>query len=187
MAKDTAVDANKNRIIYIQGKFDEEKAEKIITSLFDLESLDPTRDILLYIDSFGGSVHSFLAIHDVIRHALRVNVATICVGKAVSCGQMLLMSGTKGKRFITPNSRVVIHEMSCVYGGSLIEVDNALQEVAELQKIFNSLTIKYTKINKKQLSEILQKDSYFSAQEALALGIVDHIVDCPSVLYRELK
>lgn len=188
MAKDkteTVIEAN--RIVYVQGEFNEEKAEKIIISLLDFERKDPTSDILMFIDSYGGHVHSFMAIHDVIHNLLRCDVATICVGKAMSCGQMLLISGTKGKRFITPCARVMMHEMSHGTWGKLSEIDNDLSESKRMMKIWETLITKYTKITKKGLTEILNRDHYFSAQECVKYGMVDHIINVPSDLYGNVR
>ena len=99
------------RIVYFKGKFTEDATHSVIQKLLEFELKDPLKDIVLYIDSYGGYVDSFLAIHDAIR-LCRCDVATVCIGKAMSCGQMLLISGAKGKRFITLNSRVLMHPVS---------------------------------------------------------------------------
>jgi len=124
MSKSEQVDYfENNRIVYMSGDFDETKAQYMITKLLSFESQDPTKDIIMYIDSYGGYIDSFIAIHDVIK-MIRCDVATVCVGKAMSCGQMLLISGAKDKRFITPNSRVLIHELSSGRYGKVHELDN---------------------------------------------------------------
>lgn len=174
-----------NRIIYMSGEFNEDKAKEIITKLFTLEAKDPSRDILMYIDSYGGYVHSFLAIHDVIK-MIRCNVATIAIGKTMSCGQMLLISGAKGKRFITPNARVLMHEIASGAFGKLSEMEVDINETRALKKIVEDLIVKYTKIKKTDLKQIMTRDSYFSAEEAVKLGIVDHIVHKPNDLYSRI-
>lgn len=186
MATKTTDALDENRIIYMTGEFNEERAKDIITRLFTLESKDPSKDILMYIDSYGGWVHSFLAIHDVIK-LLRCEVATVCIGKSMSCGQMLLISGTKGKRFITPNSRVLMHEISHFTFGKLTDIEIDVNETKALKKIIEDLIVKYTKIKAKDLKEIMQRDTYFSAEDALRLGIVDHIIHKPKDLYSKIK
>ena len=182
---DTKADV-KNRIIYMNGIFDEVKAQGIISKLIEFECLDHKSDIIIFIDSYGGFADSFIAMHDVIK-LLRCSVATVCIGKAMSAGQMLLISGTRGKRFITPNSRILVHQTSVFTMGKLSEIDNELEESHKIQKILESMILKYTKITKTQLKELMKKDSYLSAKEALELGIVDYIISDPSVLYSKVK
>ena len=187
MSEKKSTTLDDNRIIYMQGSFNEDKAEKIVTSLLEMDAKDPTKDVVLYIDSYGGHVHSLLAIHDVIKNLLHCNVATVCIGKAMSCGQMLLISGAKGKRFILPNARVLIHEVSSGHWGKLKELENGLEETKALQVILSKLILKYTNIKKEGLKALLQKDSYISANEAKRLGLVDHIVSSPRALYGKIK
>jgi len=173
-----------NRIIFMNGEFNERKAELIIARMFQYECMDPSKDILLIIDSYGGFVDSFIAIHDAMK-LLRCDVATICVGKAMSCGQMLLVSGTKGKRFITPHSRVLVHQISSFSGGSLKDMEIDITESKRLQKeVFEKLILKYTKIKAGQLKAMMEKgDNFFDAKKSLELGLVDKIVNTPKDLY----
>lgn len=175
-----------NRIIFMSGDFNEDKAKDIITKMFTLESKDPNKDILMYIDSYGGYVHSFLAIHDVMQ-MLRCDIATVAIGKTMSCGQMLLISGTKGKRFITPNARVLMHEIASGAFGKLSDMEVDINETKAVKKITEDLIIKYTKIKKEELKQLMVRDSYFSAQEALKLGMVDYIVSKPQDLYSRIN
>jgi len=177
----------KNRIVFLSGAFNEDKSKEIINNILNLETKDPTSDILLIIDSYGGYVHSLMAIHDVIKHVCRCDIVTLGIGKQMSCGQMLLMSGTKGKRFVTPNSRVLIHQLSSVTFGKLSEMEVDINESKALQKMLDDLIVKYTNITRKQLPEIMSKDSFFSAEEAVKLGIVDGIVNSPRDLYKNPK
>jgi ATP-dependent Clp protease protease subunit len=186
MAKEIVSPIDEKRIIYMNGVFDEDKAKDVITKLLKLESKDPTKDIILYVDSYGGYVHSFLAIHDAIQ-MMRCDVATVCLGKAMSCGQLLLMSGTKGKRFITPNSRVLVHQISSFAFGKLADMEVDIKESKELQKIIENMIVKYTKITAKKLKSVMEVDSYFSAKQAVELGIADYIITTPSVLYKRIK
>lgn len=175
-----------NRIIYMSGDFTEEKAKEIITKLFTLEAKDPSKDILMYIDSYGGYVHSFLAIHDVMK-MLRCDIATVSIGKSMSCGQMLLVSGTKGKRFATPNARILMHEISSGTFGKISDIEVDVNETKALKKVCEDLILKYTKIKKAELKELMIRDSYFSSQEALKLGMVDYIVYKPKDLYSKIN
>jgi len=183
-AKSSTMD--ENRIIFLSGDFNEDKAKEVITRLFTLESKDPTKDIIMYIDSYGGWVHSFMAIHDIMKMS-RCDIATVCIGKAMSCGQMLLVSGTKGKRFSTPNSRILLHEISSGSFGKLTDMEIDINETKSLQKIIEDLIVKYTKITKAKIKELMARDRYFSASEALKLGIIDHIIKTPKDLYSRIK
>ena len=174
------------RIIYISGIFDEPMARSVVCRILSLEIKDPTKDILMFIDSYGGAYDSFIAIHDVIRMC-RCEVATVCIGKAMSAGQLLLMSGTKGKRFITPNSRVLIHQIASGAFGKITHMDNEVVEVKRLQSVMESLILKYTKISKAEIKELMSKDSYITAERAKKLGIVDHIIESPQDLYPRLR
>ena len=183
-SSDTLLD---NRIIFLSGDFNEDKTKEVINLIIILEAKCPTKDILMYIDSYGGYVHSLLAIHDVIKHITRCDIATIGIGKQMSCGQMLLISGTKGKRFATPNSRILLHEISSMTFGKLHEQEIDIAETKKLQKIIEDMILKYTKITKHQLAKLMKVDSYISTPEALELGIIDNIIQKPTDLYKHPK
>jgi len=176
MAKENENDVfSKNRIIYFNGTFTENKVQETIKKLLEYEVEDSSKDILMFIDTNGGYVDSFMAIHDTIK-MLRSNVATMCIGKAMSCGAMLLISGTKGKRFITPNSRVLIHELSVSSSGKLSDISRDVTESERLQKIINSFILQYTEIKETEIENFMSKDSYITAIQAKELNVVDHIV-----------
>ena len=178
---------DENRIIYMNGEFNEHKAQVIVSKMLQFECSCPSKDILLIIDSYGGFVDSFVTIHDTMQ-ILRCNIATCCIGKAMSCGQLLLISGTKGKRFITPNSRVMIHEFSSGSYGKLSDIEISVKENKRLQKtIWEKLNIKYTKLTKQKLNKMKGRDTFLSAQECLDNGFVDHIIKNPNVLYNNIN
>tara|TARA_R110002126_G_scaffold121950_1_gene263516 strand:- start:419 stop:991 length:573 start_codon:yes stop_codon:yes gene_type:complete len=176
-----------NRIIYMSGEFNEIKAEMVVSRMLSFECANPSKDILLIIDSYGGIVDSFVSIHDTMN-LLRCDVATLCIGKAMSCGQLLLVSGAKGKRFITPNSRVMIHEFSTGVYGNLTDLEISVEENKRLQKeIWERLNIKYTKLTTKKLSDMRGRDTFLNASECLEYGVVDHVVTSPKVLYKNIN
>lgn len=176
-----------NRIIYVNGIFNEQKAEKVVTKLLQYDCEDPGKDILMFIDSYGGVIDSFIAIHDIMR-LLKSPVATVCVGKAMSCGQMLLISGAKGKRFITPNSRVLIHELSGGAVGKLTDMEIDYKEAQRMQKeVIEKLILKYTNITSKKIKDIMQRDTFFNAKESLELGLVDAVINNSNTLYKRLS
>ncbi|MFW6172289.1 MAG: ClpP family protease [Elusimicrobiota bacterium] len=175
-----------NRIIFLKGDINEQTVHDVISKLIDYEASDPFSDILIYIDSYGGYYDSFIAIHDAMKMC-RCDIATVCVGKAMSAGQMILTSGTKGKRFITPNSRVLMHPINSAAFGNIHELDNNITETRRLQAVWEKMAVKYTNMTKKQVEEKMKKDSYMSAEEALNLGIVDIIIKKPTDLYKNIK
>ena len=175
-----------NRIIYVSGPINETCAQKVISEIIKYESSDPFSDIIMFIDSYGGYCDSFLSIHDMMQMS-RCDFATVCIGKAMSAGQMLLMSGTVGKRFITPNSRVMIHAIASGMYGKIHELDNEMEEWKKIQADFEALILQYTKINKKQLKELMSKNSYLRANQVLQYGIVDYIIKKPSDFYSRIK
>jgi ATP-dependent Clp protease protease subunit len=175
-----------NRIIYVKGCFDEDMVKRVFESLIKYETSDPTKDILMIIDSYGGFAHSFLAIHDYIK-MMRCDVATVCFGKAMSCGQLLLMSGPQGKRFAAPNSRILVHEVSSGTFGKLTDMEIDINESKKIQKTAERLIKSYTKLNKKEIKKLMERDSFLSAKEAKKIGIVDHVVKTHKDLYKRLN
>lgn len=188
MNKEIKSALSENRIIYLSGDFTEQKAYTVVDQLLSFECSDPTRDILLMIDSYGGIVDSFVTIHDTIKNLIRCDVATCCIGKAMSCGQLLLISGTKGKRFMTPNSRVMIHEFTAGSYGKLTDNEITLKENKRLQRvIYEGLNLKYTKLTKPELDKIKNLDIFMDAKKCKEKGFVDHIITTPSDLYKNIE
>jgi len=175
-----------NRIIYVSGPINEVCAQRVISDIIKYESSDPFSDILMFIDSYGGYCDSFLSIHDMMKMS-RCDIATVCIGKAMSAGQMLLMSGTKGKRFITPNSRVMIHSLSSGMYGKIHELDNEMEEWKNIQSDLESFILQYTKISKKEIRDLMSKNSYLRSSQVLKYGIVDYIIKKPSDFYSKIK
>jgi len=174
-----------NRIIYIRGEITQHVVFDVVLALKELENDDPKADILMYIDSIGGFCDSFLAIHDAMKMCV-CDVATICLGRALSCGQMLLMSGTKGKRFISQNSRIMLHAISDELSGYIHDIENSVVETRRMQSIFEKMIAKYTHMTIKQAKQMMLKDNYLSPTEALKLGLVDVIIKKPEDLYGRL-
>ena len=183
---DSLDNLEKNRIIYVNGEFNEDMSKEIFTSLIKYETSDATKDILMIIDSYGGEVYSFLAIYDYIQ-LMKCDVATLVVGKAMSCGQLLLMSGTKGKRFATQNARILMHELSLGSWGKLTDVEIDVKEGKELQKIIERLIKEQTDLSKKEVKKFMERDSFMSAKELKKCGAIDHVVKKHKDLYKHLN
>lgn len=175
-----------NRTIFLFNEINDKSAKDIITKLLAFDWNDSSRDIIFYINSLGGSVDSCLAIYDVINF-IKSNVVTICIGRAMSAGLYLLMSGTRGKRFITLNSRVCMHQAKSSQSGSVSKLRNETDEVERLQDLLEKIALKHSKLTKKDIKKYMERDSYMSSKETLKLGFVDHIITSPNTLRNNIK
>jgi len=181
MSKDKT-EAKEHRIIYITGELDEDKGKIFTETLLNLEGKNFHKDILVWVDTYGGDADTFLSMHDAIR-LMRCPVATICIGKAMSAGAMLLMSGAKGKRFITRNARVMTHQMWGAAHGTLSEMEIDIREQRRLQDLLESIFCQCTGLPMKRVQKLVAEDRYMTPQEAKRLGIVDWVVTKASDLY----
>lgn len=175
-----------NRIIYFSGGFTEAKVQDTVKKLIEFEVKDPTKNIVVFIDSNGGFVDSFFALHDTIK-MIRSQVATVCLGRAMSAGMLLLMSGQKGKRFITKNSRILVHEMSAGTYGKLSDMDLDVREALRMQELINQMVLEYTDIKKENLEDFMSRDTYCDADRAKELGIVDHVIESYHDIFGKIK
>ncbi|HOV38716.1 MAG TPA: ATP-dependent Clp protease proteolytic subunit [Spirochaetales bacterium] len=165
----------KDRIVFIDGEIFDLTADLVVAQLLFLESQDPERDISLYINSPGGVVTAGLAIYDTIQY-IKPNVQTICLGQASSMAALILACGTKGKRFVLPSSRMLIHQPWGGVQGQVSDIKVQAREILRLKK----LTIDYFALHTgKQPDEVardLERDFYMSAEEAVAYGLADKIL-----------
>lgn len=176
-----------SRKIMFFGNVKEDSVKEIVNNLLDLEQKDPIKDILLYIDTYGGEVDGAMAIHETIN-TISCRVAGICIGKAMSAGSFILMSCTQGLRFMSPNSRIMMHEMAGGSWGCFSYVDNEITELRRLQELWLKLTVKYTKMNTSEAKKLLQQNSsYLTAQEAVERGIVDEVLSSNSQLRKKVN
>ncbi len=163
-----------DRIIFISGEITDETANTVVAQLIYLEAKDSSKDISLYINSPGGSVTAGLAIYDTMNY-IKCDVSTICVGMAASMGAFLLSSGTKGKRYVLPNSEVMIHQP---LGGASGQATDIVITANHIQKIKEKLTRILAENSGKPYEKVAadcERDNYMSAQEALEYGLVDKI------------
>lgn len=169
----------KDRIIFMSEDVNSASASLVVAQLLFLESEDPEKDIFLYINSPGGSVTDGLGIIDTMNY-IKCPVTTICVGMAASMGALLLTSGTKGKRFATPNSEILIHQ-PLISGGGIsgqtteikIHADQMIKTRERINKIISETTGKPIE----QVEKDTERDHYMTAQEALEYGLIDGIMD----------
>ncbi len=167
---------NTKRVVYLIGNITEEKSLEFIKEMFKLELENPLKDIVIIIDSYGGFVDAMWTMQDTMG-LLRCKIHTLCIGKAMSCGQLILVGGDKGCRYATPNSRIMMHEISDWAVGTVSDIKNYTAELYRMDKQFREFIIKKTKLKKAQLNEMLKKDYYMTPQEALEFGFIDKIVN----------
>lgn len=165
-----------DRIIFLADQVTDDLASVVVAELLYLESLDPKKDIMLYINSPGGSISAGMAIYDTMNY-IKCDVSTICVGMAASMGAFLLSGGTKGKRYALPNSEILIHQPLGGAEGQATEIEIAANHIIRLKKRLNEILAKNTG---KKVSEILKdtdRDNWMTADEALKYGLIDKVIE----------
>ena len=166
----------KDRIVFIGSPIDDVITNNVIAQLLFLQMEDPKKDIHLYINSPGGVVTGGMAIYDTIN-ILQCDVVTYCIGMVASMATVILAAGTKGKRYALPNSRVMIHQPSGGAGGQASDIAIAAKEIIRWRKVLNQTVAKHTGKTADQVEKDSDRDYYMTAQEAMAYGIVDHVVE----------
>lgn len=165
----------KERIVFLGTAINDEIANVVIAQLLFLESEDPEKDIMIYINSPGGHVTAGMAIYDTMQH-VRCNVATICMGQAASMGAFLLAAGAKGKRFALPNSTVMIHQPSGGFQGQVSDIERHAQYVIDLKKRFITQMAAFTGRPAEQVERDHDRDNFLWADAARDYGIVDQVL-----------
>jgi ATP-dependent Clp protease protease subunit len=166
----------KERVIFLCGPVDDYVANVVVAQLLFLEAENPEKDISLYINSPGGVVTAGLAIYDTMRF-VRPDISTICVGQACSMGSFLLAAGTKGKRYILPNSRVMIHQPSGGTQGQASDIAIQAKEILYLRERLNAELAANTGQPLEKIALDVERDYFMSAEEAKAYGVVDAVLD----------
>src|SRR5215475_8090712 len=166
----------KERIVFISGPIDDMVASVITAQLLFLEAENPKKEIGMYINSPGGIVTSGLAIYDTMQY-IRPAVQTICVGQAASAASLLLMAGKKGERFALPNSRVLVHQPSASFYGSAADITRHAEEIVKLKKRLNEIYAKHTGQSVEAVEKALDRDTYMTADEAKAFGLIDAVME----------
>ncbi|HEX4853884.1 MULTISPECIES: ATP-dependent Clp endopeptidase proteolytic subunit ClpP [Arenimonas] len=165
----------KERVIFLVGPIDDYMANVIVAQLLFLEAENPEKDISLYINSPGGIVTAGLAIYDTMRF-IKPDVSTICVGQAASMGSFLLAAGTKGKRYILPNSRVMIHQPSGGAQGQASDIAIQAKEILFLRERLNKELSDNTGQPIDKIERDVERDYFMSSEEAKAYGVVDAVI-----------
>lgn len=165
----------KDRVILLEGEVHDQMANLIVAQMLYLESEDPSADISMYINSPGGSVTAGLAILDTMQF-IKPDVTTIVMGHACSMGSLLASSGTKGKRFMLPRSRHMIHQVSSGTRGTAIDMKIALEETLRLNKTLTEIYVENTGKSYEQLEKDMSRDYYMDATESVSYGLADRIL-----------
>ncbi len=165
----------KERVVFLVGPVNEVSANLIVAQLLFLESENPDKDIYFYINSPGGSVSAGLAIYDTMRF-IKPDVSTLCIGQAASMGAFLLGAGAKGKRFVLPNSRVMIHQPMGGFQGQASDIEIHAKEILYLRARLNKLMAEHTGQDIASIEKDTDRDNFMSAEEAVNYGIVDKVL-----------
>ena len=165
----------KDRIIFLGTPINDDVANVIIAQLLFLDSEEPEKDIMLYINSPGGHVSAGLAIYDTMQY-LHCDVATICMGQAASMGSFLLAAGTKGKRYALPHSRVMIHQPLAGFQGQATDIEIHTKEILKTRDTLNELYSKHTGQPTDKIKVDTDRDNFRSAPQAKEYGIIDEVL-----------
>jgi ATP-dependent Clp protease, protease subunit len=165
----------KDRIIFLGTPVNDDIANIIVAQLLFLESEDPDKDIMLYINSPGGLVTAGMMIYDTMQY-VRCDVATICMGQAASMGAFLLAAGAKGKRFALPNSRIMIHQPLGGFQGQATDIDIHAKEILKTRDRMNELMGKHTGHPIEKIKHDTERDYFLSADESKAYGLIDEVL-----------
>ena len=165
----------RERIIFLGTPVDDMVANLIVAQMLLLDSENPEKDIMLYINSPGGSVTAGLAIYDTMQH-IRADVCTICLGQAASMGAFLLSSGAKGKRMALPHSRVLIHQPLGGAQGQATDIEIQAQEILRIKKTLNEIMASNTGQSIKKIEKDTDRDYIMTPQEALEYGMIDKVI-----------
>ena len=166
----------KDRIIFLGEEVNDVTASLVVAQILFLESEDPTKDINLYINSPGGSVVAGMAIYDTMQY-VKCDVSTICMGMAASMGAFLLAGGTKGKRYALPNAEIMIHQPSGGAQGQATEIKIVAEQILKTKEKLNKILAANTKQPIEVIERDTERDNYMSAEEALAYGIIDKVIE----------
>lgn len=165
----------KERIIFLVGPINDNLANLAIAQMLFLASVDPKKDIQLYINTPGGSVTAGLAIYDTMEY-IKCPVATICFGLAGSMGAVLLASGQKGKRFALPNSEILLHQVAGGATGQATEIEITAKQIIKIKNNLNKILVKKTGNPLSKIEKDTDRDFYLSAEEAKKYGVIDEVI-----------
>lgn len=165
----------RERIIFLGSEIDDDVANSIVAQLLLLDSENPDKDIMLYINSPGGVITAGMAIYDTMK-LIKADVSTICLGDAASMGAFLLSAGTKGKRLALPNARIMIHQPLGGAKGQATDIEIEAKEILRMKTMLNELMAQHTGQKVEKIKKDTERDNFMSAQEALEYGLINRII-----------
>jgi ATP-dependent Clp protease, protease subunit len=163
------------RIVFIGQQIDDDIANLVVAQLIHLESEDPDKDISVYVNSPGGSLHAGLAIYDAMQY-VGPDVSTLCYGMAMSAASLILTGGASGKRFTLPNARLLIHQPSSGFQGQSTDIEIHAKEILELRRRLEDIYSSHTGQSREQVHDDMERDRFFSADQGVEYGLVDRII-----------
>ena len=166
----------KERVIFLSGPIDDNISNLVVAQLLFLESENPEKDISIYINSPGGSISAGLAIYDTMQF-ISSSVSTLCIGQAASMGALLLAGGDKGKRYVLPNSRIMIHQPLGGFQGQASDFEIHAKEILHMKKVVNEILAKHTGQTIKKIEKDTDRDNFLDANAAIKYGIVDRVLN----------
>ncbi|GAB54424.1 ATP-dependent Clp protease, protease subunit [Glaciecola punicea ACAM 611] len=166
----------KENVIFLVGQVEDHMANLIVAQMLFLEAENPEKDIFLYINSPGGSVTAGMAIYDTMNF-IKPNVSTVCIGQAASMGAFLLSAGEKGKRYVLPNSRVMIHQPLGGFQGQASDFEIHAKEILSIKEKMNRLMAQHTGQKYEKVAKDTDRDNFLGAQQAVDYGLVDSILN----------
>ena len=163
------------RIVFLGVQIDDTSADDVMAQLLCLESMDPDRDISIYINSPGGSFTALTAIYDCMQF-IRPEIQTVCLGQAASAAAVLLTAGTKGKRLALPNSRILIHQPYTEGGGQGSDIEIQAREIMRMRALLETMIATHTGKTPEEVKTDIERDKILTADEAVEYGLVDEVV-----------
>jgi ATP-dependent Clp protease protease subunit len=164
------------RIIFLGSPIDDQVANLIVAQLLHLESQDPDKDISIYVNSPGGSIYAGLAIYDTMQF-IKPDVATMCVGVAMSMGSLLLTGGAPGKRMALPNSRMLIHQPSAGFEGQSTDIEIHAAEILKTRKRVDEIYARHTGQSEEVVNRDMERDRFFTPDQAAEYGLIDRVIN----------
>src|SRR5688572_26735933 len=165
----------RERLVFLVGPVNDQTANLVVAQLLFLESENPDKDIYMYINSPGGVVTSGMSMYDTMQY-IKPDVNTLCIGQACSMGSLLLAAGAAGKRFATPNARIMIHQPSGGFHGQASDIEIHAREILELRKRLNQIYVKHCNQKLTIVEKAMERDNFMPPEDAKKFGLIDHII-----------
>jgi ATP-dependent Clp protease protease subunit len=166
----------KERIVFLVGPVNDAVASVVTAQLLFLEAENPDKEISLYINSPGGLVTAGMAIYDTMQY-IRPKISTLCIGQAASMGSLLLAAGEKGKRFVLPNARIMVHQPSGGFQGQAADIEIHAKEILDMRSRLNAIYARHTGQDLEKIEAAMERDRFMTPAEAKEFGLVDEVVD----------